>query len=345
MPVKPCEKRNIGAIIAPALCDYLGDVLNAKKVLTVNLIHSYNDSKQFLSRYLDDVESFGIEYDAIFKDIDYCSEILNIIKDMLDIGIIKTGTETILRCECGRVELSYNGVRKKNNASLYTMVNNKLICNCCHNECKEYKDNILYIPIENEKIKEAMITPSLLGRCVNGKNKEMAGTKFIVSKVRNTGYSLFYRGNTYFIDADFMWMNLFRFIDADEKVLICGNKQSLKIFYINYIYSIYKSQKMCYILHPFFNNINNDLFDLSSDYNLLNKLMVLFNLSWNRENCSWNDSIYSFLSKLTKPQLQYLYNTMCDIPKNIVNSEQDTSKKLEVILKYGTNLQNKNTIF
>lgn len=32
---------------------------------------------------------------------------------MLDIGIIKNGTERVLRCECGRVELSYNGVRKK----------------------------------------------------------------------------------------------------------------------------------------------------------------------------------------------------------------------------------------
>lgn len=286
MPVKPSERKNVGTIIAPALCDYLGDVLDAKKFLTINLIHSYDNTEQYLSRYLDNVENFGIKYDALFKDIDYCDEILNIIEDMLNIGIIKTGIERILRCECGRVELSYNGVRKKNNASLYTIINNKLICNCCHKECEEYKINILYIPLENEKITEVMVTPSLLSKCVNGKNKEMAGTKFIISKTRNTGYSIFYKGNTYLIDADFMWMNLFRFIDTNEKILICGNKQSLKIFYINYIYSVYKSQKMHFILHPFVNNINNNLSDLSCNYNLLNKLVLLFNLSWNRETCA-----------------------------------------------------------
>ena len=53
--------------------------------MTVNLIHSYDDSEQYLSRYLDNVENFEIKYDALFKDIDYCDKILNIIEDMIDI--------------------------------------------------------------------------------------------------------------------------------------------------------------------------------------------------------------------------------------------------------------------
>ena len=344
MPAKPRENNNTGAIIAAALCDYLGDVFGGEKILTTNLIHSYKDPEKYLDQYLNSIKDFGNRYDILLKDVDYGDKILDIVGDMLDIGIIKSGTERILRCDCGKVELSHNGVRKKNNADHYSVVGDKVVCNCCNGECKEYYDNILYIPIEMDKITEVKVVPSFLSKCVNGKNKDMVDTRFIISKIRNTGYSICYRGNSYFIDVDFIWMNLFRFIDCDEATLICSNKQSLKIFYINYIYSIYKSVRMNFILHPYLNCVGNSLLDSSNNYKLLKKLMVLFSLSWNRENCSWNEGVYSFLSKLTEPQLQHLYDTMCNIPNDILNSKCDMSEKIEDVLKLGTNFQKKNTI-
>lgn len=339
MPAKPREN-NIGAIIATTLCDYLGDVFGTNKVLTVNLIHSYKDTKKYLNHYLQDIEDFGSKYDVLLKDVDYGDRILDIIGDMLDVGIIKAGVEKIYRCDCGKVELSCNGIRKDNNASLYTVIDDKLICNCCYCVCKEYNDNILYIPIEEEKLTEVKVIPSVLSKCVNGKCKAMSGSKFIVSKTRNTGYSICYNGINYFIDVDFIWMNLFRFIQADEKNLICCNNQSLKIFYINYIYSIYKNDKMNFILHPFLNNVDDTLFN--SNNNLLKKLMILFNLSWNRDTCSFNSGLYSCLNKITESELQQLYYNMCNCCNDIVDS--DDVKKIEYVLKYGTNFENKNTI-
>ena len=129
MPTKPRDN-NTGTIIATTVGDYLGDAFQANKVLTVNLLHTYKHSEQYLDKY-EDIKGFGSNFENILKDADYADKVLDIIKDMLSKGIVKTGTERIIRCDCGKVELSANGIRKKNNALIYTVENDKVICNCC----------------------------------------------------------------------------------------------------------------------------------------------------------------------------------------------------------------------
>lgn len=333
MPAKPREN-NTGSIIATSVSDYLGDVFDAKKILTVNLLHTYKNSEQYLDSYFEDIKNTGNRYDILLRDIDYVNKVLDLIRDMIDIGIVKTGSEKIIRCDCGRVELSRNGIRKKNNASIYKVDGNKVICNCCQGECKEYDEKILYIPIEDEKITEINVIPNILSKCVNGKNKEMSGTRFIISKNRNTGYTVNHNDVDYNIDVDFIWMNIFRFIDAENKYLVCSNKQSLKVFYINYLYSIYKKDKMDFILHPIINNISDQFYE--SEDSLRKKLSILFSMSWNRESCQFNNSVYSYLSKMSSTELQQLYEKMCNVLKDN-NPNCEKSKRIEYVLKNGTN--------
>lgn len=70
MPIKPYEKISIGLMIAPTLCDILGSILNCKKVLAFNLLHSFEDKKVDLKKYIENIEKFSIEYNEIIKDIE-----------------------------------------------------------------------------------------------------------------------------------------------------------------------------------------------------------------------------------------------------------------------------------
>lgn len=341
MPVKPSDKEHVGTVIAPVLCDYLGDVFTnfqSHKIITVNLLHSYDNRDKFLNHYLNSIDKLGIKYDEILKDKDLCNKILDSIYNMVELGIIKETKEKILRCQCGRVELSRQGVRVKNNASLYHIDKEKMICNYCKSECREYIENILYIPIDKDKIDDTLVNPLFLKKCVNGKINDIGNSKFIISKLRDTGCLINYCGNNYYIDIDFMWMNMFRFINSDNKILISGNKQSLKVFYINYIYSIYYKEKINFLMHPILKNVDNGIFNRHSNY-LVKRLAILFNLSWNRESCLWNSQIEEYLNKLSFKQLHELYENMITISNENINSKYDLCKMIDLVLKHNTNFQ------
>lgn len=56
MPIKPYDNINIGLMIALTLCDVLGSILKCKKVLSFNLLHSFEDKRVSLQNYIDNIE-------------------------------------------------------------------------------------------------------------------------------------------------------------------------------------------------------------------------------------------------------------------------------------------------
>ena len=52
MPIKPYEKINIGLMIAPTLVDIIGPIIKCKKVLSFNLLHSFDNKVPVLSNYI-----------------------------------------------------------------------------------------------------------------------------------------------------------------------------------------------------------------------------------------------------------------------------------------------------
>ena len=63
MPIKPYEKINIGLMIAPTLVDIIGSTLKCKKVLSFNLLHSFDNKIPVLEKYIDNIHNFNINYD------------------------------------------------------------------------------------------------------------------------------------------------------------------------------------------------------------------------------------------------------------------------------------------
>ena len=91
---------------------------------------------------------------------------------------------------------------------------------------------------------------------------------------------------------------------------------------------------MDFILHPIINNISDQFYE--SEDSLRKKLSILFSMSWNRESCQFNNSVYSYLSKMSSTELQQLYEKMCNVLKDN-NPNCEKSKRIEYVLKNGTN--------
>ena len=68
MPIKPQKQTNIGMMIAPTIMEYLGNSLNAHRVLATNTLNTYTEKDSVLSIYVNDVSTNGIIYDEVFND-------------------------------------------------------------------------------------------------------------------------------------------------------------------------------------------------------------------------------------------------------------------------------------
>ena len=159
MPIKPYEEVNIGLMIGPTLSDIVGSILNCKKVLSFNLLHSFDNKKNYLSNYINIIKSFGIEYNQIIKDVDWTEQYLYKIEELYKKGVILINEGNILRCDCGRVEMSKDSLKNHQDGNLYYWAHDKVICKLCGKECKSYSQKNLYLEVRQEYCKDISIIP------------------------------------------------------------------------------------------------------------------------------------------------------------------------------------------
>lgn len=319
MPIKPYNNINIGLMIAPTLCEMLGEILECKKIIIFNLLHSYEDSSSNLHKYINRINEFNISYDKIIKDIDFVEEYMNKIQELYDLGFIKIKKKPILRCECGKVEIVENGIRPNGHGDLYYNNNNKIYCNFCNKECRKYEEYNLFLEIKQEKINKIKITPSFLEKEIIDLANKFIGTDILISKTRNTNYSLVLENKKFNIDIDFLWM-MFNQIEATKnQILIASNHQLYEIFISNYINNLFNIKNVSYIATPYLTNeekidFNSKIFGNDSD--IYKKLAILYNLKWKYKTSNWNNGILHLLNKLTREELYELHDYLINI-KNI----------------------------
>lgn len=341
LPAKPkSTTTDIRLKISPTLVDYIGNGLNYKKGLAINLLNTYNDKTPYFSSYVSVLNKEGFSSDFIFTDKNYINDIMDIIYKMVDEKIIIESTADLLRCECGKVDILKCAVHENVNGSLYDFKNGKVICKFCNKECEETKENILKIDIDKSKMQSISIVPLYFNNVINGIINEMHGSYILISKKRNTGCSINYCGKDYNIDIDFIWTILVEIIPADQKILIAGNRQILKMFIINYINSITSKQKLTFIAHPYIyfdENSRNKIIENEDDI-ILQKLEILFNLKWKNNNCTFTNSIQKCIKKLSIESKYELYNQMLNyFKKNDKNLPFEVY--LEKVLIDSSNLQ------
>ena len=53
MPIKPYKNINMGLMIAPTICDVVGNNFKCKKAMAFNILHSYGNNEENLPGYLE----------------------------------------------------------------------------------------------------------------------------------------------------------------------------------------------------------------------------------------------------------------------------------------------------
>lgn len=337
LPVKPQNITNIGMMMAPTVMNYLGDVLECDKMISFNILHSYSDKADELDVYIDDVKKSGISYDKIFIDSQKANELLEFIEKMYYTKQIIEKNKKIIRCECGKVDLEKDAIN--NNAKLYTIKNGKIYCNQCNTECKEYDETSLVLEVKNEK--DIFIIPNYLNRDIQSINKLFINKDILISKGRNTNYSLNLNGKKYNVDIDFLWSNYFKLFDKETQIYIASNHQLFAMFLMNYISKISSDKKLIFVATPY---LNVDLKKAWNEYNLkelkeFKSLLLLYNMRWKNKDCAWDEAIAAYLNTISETKIKNLYKAMILDSKQYINDENFAKSLNDAIVK-STNMQN-----
>lgn len=340
MPIKPQKETSIGMMIAPTIMNYLGEALNATKILATNTLNTYKEKEIELPIYLTDIEKSQIQYDYLFNDRKQILNIMSVIQNMADENIIELTTENIMRCNCGKVDILENAIRNYSDGKLYKKNSNqKYICSDCCCECKIYSEPVLTISFEEDKYKDIKIVPTFFKKEVEQFRRSFNDSKILISKARNTGYSVVKNGKEYFVDVDFIWMNYVKLLESDQKILIASNHQLLKMFIMNYINQISNEQDIIFVAHPYINS--NDMQKIKNIYcnsqnEYFKKLFLLYQLNWNKKSCNFSDSVIKYLQGISDTRKLNLYKNILEKSKNFLQQYENYYTD-EVINKMITN--------
>lgn len=334
MPIKPYKNINMGLMIAPTICDVVGNNFKCKKAMAFNILHSYGNNEENLPGYLEKLHSFDINNYIITKDIDYTDKYLEKILELYDKGIIVAKDSTILRCNCGKTEMPKDSIKYKIDGNLYKWDNEKVICKSCNCECKEYNEKSLYLHIDPKIIDEISIYPLFLKKDIDDLSKKFADKDILISKNRQDKYYIEIDNKKYYIDIDMLWTFFNQIEDSDNQILIASNHQLYAMFISNYINTILKTKSIHYIATPYLSNGENlDLNEIinSNENPLLKKLIIIYSLKWKYKTVNWNNGIIQILKRLSNSELEELYYTISNIDFPLSSLSSGTKKIFESI--------------
>lgn len=338
LPIKPQHSTNIGMMLAPTIMDYIGTVFKIEKNIGFNILHSYDNKEEELKEYLKYIYTSGIQYDSIFIDRNHADKLLKIIEEMFYDKHLIVKSKEILRCDCGRVDMIYS---KNNNARLYSIKDGKPYCNFCGKECCKYDEKVLVFEIKS-KVKDLSLVPTFLKKEMNRFSIDFTNTELLVSKFRNTGYTLSTKQGKFNIDIDFLWMNYFKLFNKTMQIYIASNHQLFPMYLMDYISKTTSNKKLTFIASPY---IECDLNKAKEQYELRNlseykKLLLLYNLKWNNKNCIWSDSNSRYLNNISNTKLKNLYKSMVISAQDLINNNFFSDELIYEILSKQTNMQN-----
>ncbi len=339
LPIKPQSQTNIGMLLAPTIMDFIGTVLNIKKVLGVNILNTYCNKNLEIENYIREINNSNISYDYLFLDKQQCDKLIEIVKKMYNKGLIKEKKKEIIRCDCGKIDMLSDS--QNNNAKLYHSISGKLYCNSCNEECKTTIEDSLVFEIAEEN-DDISIIPGFYKKEISEFSKGFKGKNILISKYRDTGLYFNTPNRRFNIDIDFMWSNLFDFHSEENQIYIASNHQLFLMYLINYVSKIVSNKKIIFIVTPY---IDVNLKEAKKQYNLIElkeykELLLLYNLKWNNKDCKWSDSNFEYLKNISKTKIKNLYASMLYSSRELLNDCSCLTKVLNDILVKNTNMQN-----
>lgn len=340
LPIKPQNKTNIGMLLSPTVMDYIGTVFDIRRNIGFNVLHSYEDKNVQLDGYLNYLDESGIKYDSVFVDKDNANRLLEIVEKMFFDGYLLVKNIKKIRCDCGRVDMIST---QDNNAKLYKIKDGEIICNYCGTKCHEYIEKSLVFEIKTNNI-NTHITPQFLEKEMLEFSKKFNKTYKLVSKNRETGYSIDTIHGRFNIDIDFLWSNYFKLYEEKNQIYIASNHQLFNMYLMNYLAKTTSDKNLSFIATPY---LNVKLDEAKRQYELrklkeYKQLLLLYNLKWRAKDCNWSDSVTNYLKNISNTRIDNLYRSLIISSRQILELDSDMQLNMLIykVLDKSTNMQN-----
>ena len=311
LPAKPQPQRNIGLMFAPLIMEIVGKKLSSKKMVTLNTLHTYSDSKKYVDTYISNLRDFGIDFDEYYEDTIHKEELIDILEKLINNGKIIKKEKNIYKCDCGKVEFLENG-KCFNDGKLYSKIGDNYICNYCGSIAKRIKKEVLVMKYDsiNEKVN---VFPSFLAKEMSYFSDLFNGEDILISKIRDTNLNVVINNTEYNIDVEYVWSQLHG-ISNNNKVMIASNHQVYVMFMINYLNRLNNGADLFFVLTPYMDN-STKFVDFDKKISRLSatkiKLFLFYSLKWGKKTCLWDYGLYKKINRLDDITADRLYNDIC----------------------------------
>lgn len=311
LPMMPVDGNNFGKFVTPIVCESLSKIHNGTYYHCINLLDSFNDRTLLLDKYISSLDENNIKYDKLWYDNENINLLLDNIQKLINNGYIIELNSTIYRCDCGIVEIEENKISSCNQQNLkFEYKNENIICKKCRGICKKSNEKILAFIPKKVKREDIIFLPSYLNRDAKTYDKTVINSYTTISRIRDTGVRIHYNGVCYNIDIDFLWATYLTLFEEKEKIVVSGNKMLYQLFLVGLLEKCLQPENKTILLGtPYLTNIR----DIVENPNFIKdkyfqKLVVLFNLKWNKKEKDYDETILKYLKSLYYRKRIDLYN-------------------------------------
>lgn len=338
LPMMPVDGNNYGKFVTPIICETLSNIFDCDYYHCINILDSFNDRSIMLDGYISSLNDNNIHYDKLWYDIKNVQNLLRNIDALIKNGYIFELNSSIYRCDCGIVEIEKNKINTCNPNNLkFNYDGDRLVCKHCGSICKEYQEKILAFIPKSITLQDINIFPSYLSKDIKTYQQTVLNSYTTVSRKRDTGISIVYNGNKYNIDIDFLWATYLNTFKEQEKIVVSGNRMIYQLFLVSVLEKCLSPENNTILVGtPYITNIQ-DILKNSKFINneKLRKLFVIFNTKWQKKEILYDETILTYLNKLSDDKINRLYDiiNMPIIENNSIYSD------IEEVLKHQFNMQ------
>lgn len=314
LPIKPRVEPVIGMMIAPTLVELLGRKLKIERNFAVNLLNSYNDLTPLIVSNMEYVSSYDFDFSHVVLDTEHVDSLLEGIDKLINKGFIGEKNIEKYICDCGFVDTPVDAISNYNNGKIYKMEEDQIVCSHCNSVCKRYNDASLFFDLASDKFShDIQVIPNFEKKEIDAFDKNPSMQFYLISRNRQTGYTVKYGGRTYNVDIDALWMNFPQIYNKKNQLYVASNHQLYPIYVMNLLNNALGEKSVTYILSPYLSKAKNCYFDIEKLYeysSIYAKLSIISSLRWRNKNCTWENSILKGLKKYDSDILHQLYDEM-----------------------------------
>lgn len=342
LPIKPRHTTKAGMFCTPIAMEMIAKLLNANTVLNYNILNSFEDKLEILKVFQNDLYHNGYNFDKEILDTSWRDKLLPHFEFMLKNGFIKEENQRLAHCDCLRVEILEDQIENLYDTKIIEKREDGLYCKHCNKKIEFKEESVLTFKLEESADDTLDIIPTRYANITKHFSKQFKGSKLLISKLRNTGYTFKTKNKEYNIDIDFILFQTPRTVDAERVVIVNSERQLYQLYLTNYVNNIMGFKKPLILAHPYIQD-NEKLMDkiLENDIVEIKKLAIMFNLTWTEAKSIWKNEIFVKLNNYAVEKVKDMFkhitdNTFVDInrPKSIEHALIKMSNISSVVNEY-----------